>query len=190
MTMDQLEHHRDLAHEFPEFRDRIHILKIESPAFRDLYAEYQELDDEIHRIELDIETPSDEYTETLKRRRVLLKDRLYAMLTGRRAAAPETDEYVVRHKFDTPVDVATVTRNWIGRGFTCRAFIDPAGQEWLDFVHPTDELVTVIKGRLEVEMRGETWQLEPGDELYIPRGVTHTVRNVHNRPTHWLYGYD
>jgi uncharacterized protein YdcH (DUF465 family)/uncharacterized cupin superfamily protein len=186
----ELEHHRDLAHEFPEFRKRIHELKLESAAFRYLYAEYQALDNEIYRIEQEIETPSDDYTEDLKRRRVRLKDRLHGMLTGRIPATVETEEFVVRHKFAAPVDEAAVTRAWIARGFSCRAFIDPPGQEWPGFVHDSDEVVTVVEGQLEVDMHGETWTLEPGDELYIPREVQHSVRNVHSGATRWLYGYD
>jgi uncharacterized protein YdcH (DUF465 family) len=186
----QLERHRDLAREFPEFKARIHVLKLESPAFRCLYVEYQALDNEIYRIEQEIETPSEDYVEALKRRRVQLKDRLYGMLTGRIPATVETDEFVVRHKFPLPVDAGAVTRDWIMRGFSCHAFIDPPGQEWRDYVHDTDELVTVVDGQLEVIMHGENWVLAPGDELYIPRGVMHTVRNLHAGTTLWLYGYD
>jgi len=186
----ELAHHRNLAQEFPELKARIHDLKLGSPAFRHLYAEYRAVDNEIYRIEQEIETPSDDYTEELKRRRVLLKDRLYGMLTGRIPAAVETDEFVVRHKHAQPVDVAAVTRDWINRGFTCRALADPPEQVWHDDVHDTDELVTVVDGRLEVTLRGENWELNPGDELYIPRGVMHTVRNLHAGTTRWLYGYD
>ncbi len=78
----EIEHHHDLAHEFPEFRERLHALKQTSPAFRQLYDEYAAVTREIYRIEQGIETPSDDYTEERKRRRVRLKDRLYAMLKG------------------------------------------------------------------------------------------------------------
>lgn len=186
----ELEHHRDLAHEFPELRHRIRELKLESAAFRQLYAEYQAVDNEVYRIEQEIETPADDYTEDLKRRRVRLKDRLYGMLTGRIAAIAEADEFVVRHKFRVPVDHGEVARDWIVRGFSCRAFADPPGQEWRNFAHDSDELVTVVEGRLEVQMHGESWALQPGDELYIPRGAVHTVRNTHGGDTRWLYGYD
>lgn len=74
------EHHHDLGQEFPELKDRVHELKMTNPRFADLYAQYQEVDKEIYRIEQEIETPSDEYTETLKKRRVLLKDQLYELL--------------------------------------------------------------------------------------------------------------
>lgn len=185
-----LEHHRDLAREFPEYKARIRELKQSSAAFRQLYAVYQAVDNEVYRIEQDIETPSDDYTEELKRRRVRLKDRLYGMLTGRIPETLEPDEFVIRHKFRVPVDIGAVTRDWIARGYSCRAFVDPPGQEWRDFVHDTDELVTVVAGRLSVRMHDEDWTLEPGDELHIPRGVMHIVHNPHTGETRWLYGYD
>jgi quercetin dioxygenase-like cupin family protein len=31
---------------------------------------------------------------------------------------------------------------------------------------------------------------EPGDEVFIPRGAVHSVKNVHTATTRWLYGYD
>ena len=102
----ELAHHRDLAQDFPELKARIHELKLESQAFRHVYAEYQAIDNAVYRIEQEIDTPSDDYTEELKRRRVLLKDRLYGMLTGRIPTLLETDEFVVRHKFAQPVDVS------------------------------------------------------------------------------------
>jgi uncharacterized protein YdcH (DUF465 family) len=74
------EHHHDLSHEFPEFKDKVHEMKTHNEQFSKLYDEYQEVDKEIFRIEEGIETPTDEYTEELKMRRVNLKDELYAML--------------------------------------------------------------------------------------------------------------
>ncbi|HYA39032.1 MAG TPA: cupin domain-containing protein [Candidatus Methylomirabilis sp.] len=184
------EHHHDLAHEFPEFKQRIHELKLASPAFKRLYDDYQAMDKALYRIGENIETPSDDYTEELKRKRVWLKDRLYGMLTGRIPAVAATVGLVTRHKFVRPVDHSGVVRDWIARGYSCRGFTDPPGREWRDFVHDTNELVTVVDGRLEVSMHGESYALEPGDELFIPRGVAHTVRNIHASTTHWLYGYD
>jgi uncharacterized protein YdcH (DUF465 family) len=73
------EHHH-LADEFPEFKDRIHELKMGDAHFAKLYEEYEELDKEIIRIEEDIETPSDAYTEELKKKRLLLKDELFGIL--------------------------------------------------------------------------------------------------------------
>ncbi len=75
------EHHHDLAREFPEFKARIHELKQKNDRhFIKLYDEYQEIDKQIFRIEEEIETPSDEYTENLKKKRLSLKDELYEIL--------------------------------------------------------------------------------------------------------------
>jgi uncharacterized protein YdcH (DUF465 family) len=73
------EHHR-LAEEFAEFKDRIRELKMNNAHFVKKYDEYATVDDEVYRIEEEIETPSDAYTETLKKRRAKLKDELYAIL--------------------------------------------------------------------------------------------------------------
>ena len=184
------EHHRDISHEFPEIKHRVHELKLTSAKFRGLYEEYQAVDNEVSRIEQDIETPSDDYTEELKLRRVRLKDRLYGMLTGRVPIEAPSDEYVTRGKFRAPVDQGEVARNWVERGFSCRAFTDPPGREWRDYAHATNELVTVVDGRLELLMHGVSYVLEPGDELFIPQRAAHTVHNIHTGTTRWLYGYD
>lgn len=73
------EHHH-LIQEFPEYKDKIHELKLRNPAFAELIEKYNSLDDQIYRIEEQIETPSDDYTETLKKQRLLLKDQLFQML--------------------------------------------------------------------------------------------------------------
>ena len=68
--------------------------------------------------------------------------------------------------------------------------MDPPGREWNDFVHGCNELVTVVEGRLELEVAGEIVVAGPGDEVIIPEGARHSVRNVHDGTTVWLYGYD
>lgn len=70
----------DLLHELPEFKDKIHEMKMGNARFAKLFDEYHELDHEVHRIEQGVETPSDEYTEELKKKRLALKDELYQML--------------------------------------------------------------------------------------------------------------
>jgi len=74
-----LEKH-DLIHELPEYRDKIHTLKMENGHFAKLFGEYHEVDHEIHRIETGVETPSDDYLESRKKVRLHLKDELFSML--------------------------------------------------------------------------------------------------------------
>ncbi|MBE0510351.1 MAG: YdcH family protein [Chromatiales bacterium] len=72
--------HHDLVHELPEYREQIHELKMNNKHFARLFDEYHDVDHEIRRIEQGVETPSDAYLEDLKKKRLHLKDELYAML--------------------------------------------------------------------------------------------------------------
>ena len=99
-------------------------------------------------------------------------------------------EPVRKAKFPQPVRRAAVAEDWQARGYDCRPFTDPPGRELNGFVHSTNELVTVLEGRLECTVSGETHVLEPGDELFIPRAAVHSVKNVTRGTTRWLFGYD
>lgn len=70
----------DIVHEFPEYRDAIHELKMNNAHFAKLFKEYHDIDHEIHCIENDGAKTSDEYLEEKKLRRVHLKDEIYSML--------------------------------------------------------------------------------------------------------------
>lgn len=72
--------HHDLVHELPEYREQIHELKMNNKHFARLFDEYHDVDHEVRRIEQGVETPSDAYLEDLKKKRLHLKDELYAML--------------------------------------------------------------------------------------------------------------
>lgn len=98
--------------------------------------------------------------------------------------------HVTKGKFARPVDRAEVAGDWRERGYSCGLFVDPPGREWNNFVHRSNELLTVVDGKLEVELAGERHLVEPGDEVFIPRDAIHSVRNVHHATSRWLYGYN
>tara|TARA_R110001592_G_scaffold98956_4_gene282103 strand:- start:3342 stop:3593 length:252 start_codon:yes stop_codon:yes gene_type:complete len=74
-----LEKH-DLHHEFPEFNEEIHHLKMNDNHFVRLFNDYHEIDQEVHRIEQGVENTTDEYVEQKKKERLKLKDELFVML--------------------------------------------------------------------------------------------------------------
>ena len=74
--------HHDLLHEFPEHKDKIHELKMQNAHFAKLFDEYHDVDRELRRVQQEIETPSDQFVEDLKKKRLLLKDELFAMING------------------------------------------------------------------------------------------------------------
>lgn len=101
----------------------------------------------------------------------------------------DAQSWLTPGKFPIPVKREEVARDWAARGYSCEPFIDPPGREWNGFVHTTDELVTVIEGRLWMQVGDQSVEAGPGDEVFIPRGTRHSVRNVHRGTTRWLFGY-
>ncbi len=96
----------------------------------------------------------------------------------------------VSGKFPLPLDKQAVANEWKKRGYSCDEFVDPPGRTWTGFVHDCNELVTVIEGRLHMTIGDQECIAEPGDEIRIPKGALHSVRNSHLGITRWLYGYD
>ena len=98
--------------------------------------------------------------------------------------------YLTCQKFSVPLDRDQVAHDWKMQGYSCDLFTDPPGREWNNFVHSTNELVTVVVGKLRLTIDGDEIVAEPGDEVFIPRGICHSVKNIASSTTHWLYGYD
>ncbi len=99
-------------------------------------------------------------------------------------------EVLTAGRFSVPFDQAGVAAAWRARGYSCQRLVDPPGQRWEDFAHDCNELVTVLEGRLELEVAGQSVTAGPGDEVFIPKGARHSVRNRHAGTTVWLFGYD
>ncbi len=70
----------ELREDFPEFTDKIHALKISNNHFAKLADEYHVVNREIHRIEVGEEHVSQFDEEALRKKRMTLKDELYAIL--------------------------------------------------------------------------------------------------------------
>lgn len=70
----------DLLHEFPEYQDKIHQLKIENNHFKKLFEEYDEIEHQILRINKGIEIMTDEAFKEIKVKMLHLKDEIYTYL--------------------------------------------------------------------------------------------------------------
>lgn len=69
-----------LVNDFPEHQHTIRHLKMNDNHFAKLFDEYHELESEVHHIEKNDEPVSDEYLDSLKMRRVHLKDQLFNLV--------------------------------------------------------------------------------------------------------------
>lgn len=70
----------ELRAEFPEKADKLHALKTSNPHAARMMDEYHDINREIHRIETDVAPTSDEVLEELKKKRLGLKDQIFALL--------------------------------------------------------------------------------------------------------------
>jgi mannose-6-phosphate isomerase-like protein (cupin superfamily) len=87
------------------------------------------------------------------------------------------------------VSQEAVSRAWDERGFSCGLWVDPPGRAWEDFRHDVDELVVVLDGELEIVVSDAVIHPHPGEEVLIPAGARHSVRNLGRTYAHWLFGY-
>jgi Uncharacterized protein conserved in bacteria len=71
----------ELAKDFPEHVDKLRELKTSDPRFAKLFEDYHEVNRAIHRAETDVEPVGDAHMETLRKKRMVLKDEIYGMLT-------------------------------------------------------------------------------------------------------------
>jgi len=74
--------HHDLAHELPEFKEKIHQLKLEDNHFSKLFDEYHKVNSDVLRLEAENIPVTDEAFESLKKQRLHLKDKLYNILAA------------------------------------------------------------------------------------------------------------
>ncbi len=70
----------DLLHEFPEYQEKIHDLKISDTHFRKLFNDYHELERHVQKINTGEEVVIDEFAHELKAKLLFKKDEIYSYL--------------------------------------------------------------------------------------------------------------
>ncbi len=70
----------DLLHEFPEYQEKLDLLKENNTHFKDLFDEYHKVENEVHRINIGEQVAIDEYVHELKAKLLHLKDEIYSIL--------------------------------------------------------------------------------------------------------------
>jgi quercetin dioxygenase-like cupin family protein len=53
---------------------------------------------------------------------------------------------------------------------------DPADRSYASHVHPHDESLWVVRGRIVLRVADREYPLGPGDRLLLPRGTQHTAK--------------
>ena len=71
----------ELSEDFPQYIERMQLLRVADPHFAELYNEYHEVNQAVIKAERDEEPTSDDHLNALRHRRVQLKDDIYVLLT-------------------------------------------------------------------------------------------------------------
>ena len=87
------------------------------------------------------------------------------------------------------IDQNKITHEWLKKGFSCGVFQDFPDQRREDYIYEVDELFLVVEGDAKNEITGKKFRLRPGEEIFIPAKVVHSVRSIGRRTSRWLYGY-
>lgn len=72
----------ELHEEFPEHAANITRLKTNNAHFAKLAEAYHDLNRAVHRAETDVEPTSDLHMQDMRKKRLALKDEIYAMLSA------------------------------------------------------------------------------------------------------------
>ena len=72
----------ELHEEFPEFAEKMTALKESDAHFAKLFDEYHEVNRAVHRAETLVEPTDQFHEEELRKRRAVLKDQLYRILSA------------------------------------------------------------------------------------------------------------
>ncbi len=79
--MNTKECNKKLKHMFPEFREIIQKLREDNPHFAKIFEEHEVLDKEINHLEQNPVNLINDSIESLKRKKLKLKDEMYRLLS-------------------------------------------------------------------------------------------------------------
>lgn len=73
----------ELAEEFPEYVDRMHDLRATDAHFAKLFDSYHTFNRTVHSAETDVQPTADDHISVLRKKRMQMKDQVYAYLTDK-----------------------------------------------------------------------------------------------------------
>lgn len=85
--------------------------------------------------------------------------------------------------------IEDLREQWLTRGFRAELHADPPDTSWEQVVHGVDALFMLLEGSVELITAGLTRKPAVGDELVLPAGTVHTVRNSGRNEARWVIGF-
>jgi len=85
--------------------------------------------------------------------------------------------------------IKQIRKRWEIEGYNFFIWHDPPNKNWPPIIHPFDEVVILIEGKLVFIVEEKKIQLVLNEEFFVPAEIMHTVHNVGNSTNCWCYGY-
>ena len=73
-------------------------------------------------------------------------------------------------------------------GYECFRWHDVPGSEYPKHRHDKDECLWILKGEISLTIQGETFDLKPGDRLYLPSHLPHSAQVPKAKGVTYLVG--
>ena len=81
---------------------------------------------------------------------------------------------------DGELSEASMRKKLTALGYSVNRYIYPPGTFFPDHSHRVDKIDGVLSGQFKMTMQGQSFILQAGDCLAVPRGVTHSAEVIGN----------
>ncbi|ADZ91366.1 cupin domain-containing protein [Marinomonas mediterranea] len=85
--------------------------------------------------------------------------------------------------------IEEIQDRWKRAGYSFFLWHDPPKKNWPVIIHPMDEVVVLLKGKLVFIVNGEKVNFDINQEVFVPSDSPHSVHNIGNSTNCWCYGY-
>lgn len=102
-------------------------------------------------------------------------------------AVTESPRFVAWEKSHPPTEVEAEAK-LSTEGYSCFRWHDAPGELYPNHRHEYDECLWVLSGGMELAIAGQKYTLNPGDRLYLPARIGHTLVVTHPAGVIYLVG--
>ena len=104
------------------------------------------------------------------------------------------EPYLVKGQFELPLNTDEVTQRWAVLGYR-KCQYEGKDKGWTsdrperhkgEHTHSWYTLFAGKTGKMEFIIQGQRFVLEPGDELYYPKGAIIAAKNLHDGRSDWF----
>ncbi len=106
----------------------------------------------------------------------------------------ETAPHFVKSKFELPLEVDEIKKEWEALGYS-RCEFEGKEKGWSserperhkgEHTHPSYILFAGIDGKMDFIINDQRFVLEPGDELFYPKDAVIAARNLYDGRSRWF----